>query len=1096
MAGKHIFLSYAREDGSEFACRLYEDLQKKGHEPWLDVSHSKAGNAWTEDIEKAIDSCDILLAILTRDYINSKSCRVEHMRALRIGKTVIPLLLDYGADRPLQLEHLNYQDFTDVTQYVTGFRTLLNALDGGSLLPLPEKFQSTLVIAPPLPPGYVPRPEELERLRSAVIGSAGDRHVALTALQGMGGVGKTVLAMALCYDPVVQAAFPDGIVWTTIGRTPGSLVPQMQSVGTAFGDGPEHYPTLETSATRLKRLLRKKAALLVLDDVWDRRHVEPFLTNEVRCRTLFTSRDPTIALNLGATEVRLGTFTPDQAVHVLREWTGSSDPLLSEIAECCRYLGLALRLAGARMKGGTEPSEWLRLFRSSPSLLQMEQGYRTQSAQDDLITCFDLSLNPYQPAQRRLYFALGIFPEDLRVAFPVVCRLWRQLDANLDENRCRGLLADFARMELLDLDGSGAIALHDLLQEYASTKLDKETSSISSRFLDSYVNSRKQWWGAPNDGYFFRHAAHHFVTSDRSGELERLLLDFRWLQAKLANTEPDALIEDFDALPKSTERALVQSAIRLSAHVLIQDRNQLAAHLTGRLLGHPSPAISRLVSDAARHTEHAWLRPLAPDLRRADGALVQTLRGHTAGVSTVILLPDEVIAISASFDSTIKLWDWRRGIELKTLAGHARQVNALAITPDGQFLISGSSDCKVKVWDIKSGTVVATFPSGDFPVVKVEVTADGSRVVASLLNEQAYVWDLKNKTLIEQTAANLSNPRQDFAVTPDSRREVRISSASLEVWDRSANALINTLPGHPSYVYSVAITNDGRYAITGHDDHRLRIWDLNVSEPPLGATLEQRPALVAMLPGGRRTATTSVDGCLRIWKRQRSQPLRKLLRAPDPIVSLRSSLSGLTLVAVTWDLRLRTVDPLLGLTIPSLFQVWGSLLARMADFAHYGKHMVSTAATSAASLRIIFSSREPTWSALNLITGRIKTSRSKHRSAITALAISANGRYVVSGSEDGSVKLWRSWTRRELLTLDGHASGVSGVAVSANGKYVVSAGFADHTLKVWDTTTRREIAAFTPDSAVQSCSISLLGRTVAVTDVAGGIHYLRLETGR
>src|SRR5262249_30027060 len=159
--------------------------------------------------------------------------------------------------------------------------------------------QATFVNAPPLPPTYVPRPKELERLRNAVIGDDGNRRVALTALQGMGGVGKSVLAVALCHDPVIQAAFPDGVIWVVIGRTPGNLVSQMRSVGMVFGDKAEYYETTETSAARLRRVLRGKAALVVLDDVWDRQHIEPFLTSETRCRTLFTSRDRTIALGLG-----------------------------------------------------------------------------------------------------------------------------------------------------------------------------------------------------------------------------------------------------------------------------------------------------------------------------------------------------------------------------------------------------------------------------------------------------------------------------------------------------------------------------------------------------------------------------------------------------------------------------------------------------------------------------------------------------------------------------------------------------------------------------------------------------------------------------
>src|SRR5215472_15630552 len=175
---------------------------------WLDVSYLQPGTNWAAAIEANISSCDLLIAILTRAYIASEICRAEHMRALRERKMVIPILVDQGADRPLPLEHLNYQDFTDAGRYPESFKRLLEAFQIAIERPLPERFQATFVNAHPLPPTYVPRPKKLERLRNAVIGDDGNRRVALTALQGMGGVGKSVLAVALCHDPVIQAAFP------------------------------------------------------------------------------------------------------------------------------------------------------------------------------------------------------------------------------------------------------------------------------------------------------------------------------------------------------------------------------------------------------------------------------------------------------------------------------------------------------------------------------------------------------------------------------------------------------------------------------------------------------------------------------------------------------------------------------------------------------------------------------------------------------------------------------------------------------------------------------------------------------------------------
>ena len=72
--------------------------------------------------------------------------------------------------------------------------------------------------APALPENFVNRPELLDALRNTLFTEGANRNIALTAMQGIGGIGKTVLAQAVCRDEVVQQAFPDGIFWFAIGK--------------------------------------------------------------------------------------------------------------------------------------------------------------------------------------------------------------------------------------------------------------------------------------------------------------------------------------------------------------------------------------------------------------------------------------------------------------------------------------------------------------------------------------------------------------------------------------------------------------------------------------------------------------------------------------------------------------------------------------------------------------------------------------------------------------------------------------------------------------------------------------------------------------
>jgi hypothetical protein len=94
---------------------------------------------------------------------------------------------------------------------------------------------------------YIHRSGPVQSLRTTLLADGGYRHIALTALRGMGGIGKTVLAQAICHDEAVQQAFPDGILWVSVGREQSaSFLTRMREVAKGLGDNLEAYDTVES----------------------------------------------------------------------------------------------------------------------------------------------------------------------------------------------------------------------------------------------------------------------------------------------------------------------------------------------------------------------------------------------------------------------------------------------------------------------------------------------------------------------------------------------------------------------------------------------------------------------------------------------------------------------------------------------------------------------------------------------------------------------------------------------------------------------------------------------------------------------------------
>src|SRR5262249_47673337 len=151
--------------------------------------------------------------------------------------------------------------------------------------------------------------------------------------------GKTLITIRLCHDPQVRKSFPDGIVWLTIGKE--SRVPFAEHV--QFIAHKLNTIFARHSAAEYQSLLRGRAVLVVLDDVWDLVDIEPFRIPAGRSRLLYTSRNRNIAGPLGAENQDVGVLEPEQARTFLSRWAGREknpppEPFVSGILEQCKGL--------------------------------------------------------------------------------------------------------------------------------------------------------------------------------------------------------------------------------------------------------------------------------------------------------------------------------------------------------------------------------------------------------------------------------------------------------------------------------------------------------------------------------------------------------------------------------------------------------------------------------------------------------------------------------------------------------------------------------------------------------------------------------------
>jgi hypothetical protein len=400
-----------------------------------------------------------------------------------------------------------------------------------------------------LPPNYVPRPELLAEVRQALLADPGAHAltsgVRIDALHGMGGMGKSVLARALCDEPELQAAYPDGILWAAIGQTPdlvARLSDWIRALGGVIG---ETAPTPDRLKANLAGLLRDRACLLILDDVWRKEHVEPFRTGGPGCRLLLTTRDAALVEDLGGRVHPIPLMAGSEAVTLLELWAGeglqsATQETKDRIVERLGRLPLAIKLAGAQLQR-KDPESWLATFDA-----RRLESRRPEQAHDSLAATFGLSLDDLSPADRSAYAALAIFKEDEPVPATAAVQLWTGLDGRPADDGC-ALLDDLAARALVQGSGRGGAAgetvvIHDLLRDFMAAELGPDRLLASHRgLLDAYRATQQGngWHTAPDDGYLYDHLAYHLGEVARLDpaappELSDLFATRDWLDARVA----------------------------------------------------------------------------------------------------------------------------------------------------------------------------------------------------------------------------------------------------------------------------------------------------------------------------------------------------------------------------------------------------------------------------------------------------------------------------------------------------------------------------------------------------------------------------------
>ncbi|MDZ8096647.1 MAG: NB-ARC domain-containing protein [Nostoc sp. DedQUE05] len=407
--------------------------------------------------------------------------------------------------------------------------------------------------APPLPTYFVERPEYSDDLKTRLLnGSSSDsRTLVITAIHGLGSVGKSTLAAALAHNAEIQSRFCDGILWATLGQQPNVLA-LLSGWVQALGDYSFKPTSVEATSSHLRTLLYDKAVLLVVDDAWNTEDAQAFNFGGARCQVLVTTREGHIADALAASTYSLDIMKPDQAMELLtkklrREITGTERHSAENLAKGVGYLPLALELAAAEVACGTTWNELLADIQQEVARLTSFDRPEAEEITDEaslkrlsLTASLNLSVKRMPPEKQQHFSWLGVLPEDVNINKMMAATLWQ-----MDKRDAAKMLQYLQNKALLLTgvplaDGMPTYRLHDLFHDLACNLLTApsepkhpgdlaglglDLADVHAAFLKKYRQKTQNglWHTLLDDGYIHQYLVWHLEKAGQLEEIHQLL---------------------------------------------------------------------------------------------------------------------------------------------------------------------------------------------------------------------------------------------------------------------------------------------------------------------------------------------------------------------------------------------------------------------------------------------------------------------------------------------------------------------------------------------------------------------------------------------